>query len=356
MKKCVYTSLVNNYDTPRVQPVCSGWDYICICDDQFDHDVWKCIEFDKGSKTNALASRWPKIFPHKFLKDYDYSVYIDASITITGDIQSLCEQLNWPIFCTGIHPDRKCVFDEIAICKMIGKGNPSSLKKQKEYYCLKKMPKNFGLFENGVLFRNHNNSDVITLESFWWDQLNEFSHRDQISLPFVLWYYNLSNIISCFPEGFKKNNFRIPTVHSGRPKIRALSEAESGMFNRIKSLTKLKTQVVCYRSPCILSDYMNCHAIAFISFLHKPFEQYPIRVLYNLFSQKYSIEYICNVIEKSINESETVFVLEDNLSKNILFNEAAFKVKSILNDRNFKLNDLVDLYKKNDSSFLWNVL
>jgi hypothetical protein len=312
MKKCVYTSLVNNYDAVREQKMCPGWDYICICDDSFRSDTWKCVEFDKGTMSNSLASRYPKLVPHKFLEEYDYSVYIDASVTIVGDVQLLCEELDWPKFCTGVHPDRNSLFQEIDICTAIGKGNAKDLKTQKDFYKSEKMDPSIGLFENGILFRDHNNENTIKLGEYWWDQLMLFSHRDQVSLPFVLWKYDLLDSTSCFPEGFKKKNFKIPIAHGGIPPFKVPNQ-EKDLFFKLKELISSKTQIVCHRSPCLLSDYLNCDAIASVNYMNKPPMFYDTIVLYNMISAGHSIGDVLDIIQKSSSESSKILLIEDDV-------------------------------------------
>ena len=52
--------------------------------------------------------------PHLFFTEYDIAIYIDASITILGDIYSMVEEFllsKLPIAFTD-HPDRRDVFAE----------------------------------------------------------------------------------------------------------------------------------------------------------------------------------------------------------------------------------------------------
>ena len=49
------------------------------------------------------------------------------------------------------------------------------------------MPLDQPLTDNGIIFRWHKHPLLIIAMSSWWEQLNKFSKRDQISFPYVVW-------------------------------------------------------------------------------------------------------------------------------------------------------------------------
>jgi len=343
LKKCVYTCLVGNYDFPRSQPICDGWDYICLCDKKFSHDDWKCIEFPQKEDSPSLNSRYPKILPHHFLSDYDYSLYIDANMTILGDVEQMCNDLNWPEFCVATHPDRTCLYQEIDICRMIGKGNSSHLEKQKDFYQKEAMAKSFGLFENGVIFRSHKNLEIQRMESFWWDQLRTFSHRDQVSLPFAIWKCDVKNLVSVLPKGFKKKNFHCPIAHQSAPPLKKMTDTESEIFFKIREKIDRCDLVISYRTPCLLSDHGNWSAAETISFLNRPSKDYECIIVYDLISKNLGLDTLCRVIRKAKKESLKVIVVEDNLSEDYLLSGAINKIERALKNQGFHLKFIINL-------------
>jgi len=190
MKKCVYTVIVNGYDSLKEPLIKSeGWDHICFTDKMFKHDskIWKLRVFDKGKLDKYKASRFPKINPHKFVQDYDYSVYIDGSMRILRDLNSFCEGLKWPSFAIPRHYREKCLFNEIFMCIKKRKADANLLRSQLYQYRRDKMPFNFGLYACGLMLRNHNEIENINICERWWDEIMKYSHRDQIPLSYVLW-------------------------------------------------------------------------------------------------------------------------------------------------------------------------
>jgi hypothetical protein len=70
---------------------------------------------------------------------------------------------------------------------------------------LKFMPENYGLSENSILIRNHNKIEVMAIMKKWWKEIVSYSHRDQLSLPYVC-YKNRFNLFMT-NENKRKNNF-----------------------------------------------------------------------------------------------------------------------------------------------------
>ena len=48
-------------------------------------------------------------------------------------------------------------------------------------------PHDNGLVISGVLFRRHNEKDVIKVMEDWWHEIKYHSHICQLSLPYVFW-------------------------------------------------------------------------------------------------------------------------------------------------------------------------
>ena len=53
------------------------------------------------------------------------------------------------------------------------------------------MPKNYGLLQCNLIVREHNNETCIKIMQDWWQEFKNYSKRDQISLPHVLYKNNI---------------------------------------------------------------------------------------------------------------------------------------------------------------------
>ena len=126
-KKVIYTTIVGGYDALLEQPRYPGWDYVCFADRKYlgwrtkiGLSNWKVIFFENPGLDNTRYSRMPKLLPHRYLGDYDYSIYIDGNARLISNPDNLLEELEWPNFAAAYHPFRDNVYDEFDECSALG--------------------------------------------------------------------------------------------------------------------------------------------------------------------------------------------------------------------------------------------
>lgn len=198
----VYTSVFGNYDDIVKQNLPSNWD-------------WKCFSEENSlplySDNTRNAKRF-KILPHRYLSDYDYSIFIDGNMTVVGDINKLVDDYlndaNVAFFShNGNSLDgRNCVYDEANTIFELGeknmrltpergilnyKDNPNIIKNQVEKYSLLGYPSKNNLITGMVILRRHNEKDCIRSMEDWWTEIKYNSRRDQLSFNYVAWKNNL---------------------------------------------------------------------------------------------------------------------------------------------------------------------
>lgn len=193
MKKVIYTILVGKYDIlPQPLVVDDSFDYICFSNDIEEKrvGVWVIKPFSFQDSDKTRESRYPKLLPHKVLPEYTYSVYLDANIQITG--QQFYTLVNQKIKedcligqVTNIFRD--CIYKDIEIAYRKRKVDFSGAKKQCKHLKQEGFPKHYGLFENNVILRKHNDPKVIGVSEMWWKEYCSYTHRDQFSLMYVYW-------------------------------------------------------------------------------------------------------------------------------------------------------------------------
>lgn len=193
MKRIViYTALIgDNYDD-IIQPksICDFADYICFVKKGAKKEsyigVWKIEEIDYNIDDNGRLSRYPKLLPHKtIISNYKYSLYIDANITIKdvyvyNRILALISE-GKPLALVN-HPYRDCPYQELYVCIAGCKGSWKDLFRQYIYLKYCRIPRHSGLYEANVIFREHNNPDIIKMGELWWHTFMKYSRRDQLSL------------------------------------------------------------------------------------------------------------------------------------------------------------------------------
>lgn len=194
MKRVIYTVIVGGYDRLIEPQPFPGWDFVCFTDGRntglrakvgLSH--WDIRPLSDETLDSFRRSRLPKILPHRYLSDYDYSVYIDGNARLLDDPFATLEAMNWPKMAVSEHPFRATVLEEIDECIRQNKAPRALLEAQRAAYLADGMPEDLRLLENNLLLRRHNDPQVIALMEAWWEQMNTFSHRDQLSLPYVAW-------------------------------------------------------------------------------------------------------------------------------------------------------------------------
>lgn len=197
-KKVIYTCLVGNYDAlPQPEVIDESFDYICFSDKVKEGKIgsWEMRTIPFAHNEQSCVSRYPKLLPHNVLAEYEYSVYIDANIQITH--QSFYEAVNAKITSDCIvaqvrHtlPPIDCTYDEISYAYKYERVSFWQAWRHICYLRRNHFPCHFGLFENNLILRKHNDELVKTLSIQWWDEYLRGPHRDQFSLMYVYWKNN----------------------------------------------------------------------------------------------------------------------------------------------------------------------
>ena len=204
MKKVIYTTIIGKYDIleePSFIP--EGYDFICFTDQKINkpNSIWKIRQVLPLYKDNTRTARKYKILPHRFLPEYDISIWTDGNELVVGDINKLQEKYlkdkNMAIYNhMSCWDKRDCVYEEAKAIFNLGnqnnnwKDDPSIITKQMERYVNEQYPPNNGLIVSGVMFRKHNKKDVIDCMETWWTELKYGSRRDQLSFNYAAWKCN----------------------------------------------------------------------------------------------------------------------------------------------------------------------
>ena len=177
MEKVIYTVLTGGYDRLE-QPLVTdpSYHYICFGDTAGTSGVWELREIPFEG-TPVMRARWAKMHPHILLPEYDYSVFMDANLCISGaEFYGFIGQDSVAVL---QHPERNCVWDELRYCYLKDKISTRSAFKVRGL--LRDMPRHWGLVETNILARRHNDPAVIALDELWWKLLVESGgSRDQL--------------------------------------------------------------------------------------------------------------------------------------------------------------------------------
>ena len=205
--KIIYTTIFGGYDDITKPTLPNNWD-------------WKCFS-EKNSiplyTDNTRNAKKFKVLPHRYLQDYEYSIFIDGNMYVVGNVNELIEKYlsdsNIAFFDHNKNrmDPRDCIYDEYNAIMNLGKNdpnqnfkdNPQVMYDQVKRYQDEGYPSHNGLITGMVILRRHNEKDCIRVMEDWWTEIKYGSKRDQLSFNYVAWK---SNTKFNYMDGDSRNN------------------------------------------------------------------------------------------------------------------------------------------------------
>lgn len=198
MKKkiCVYTCITGEYDDLReIEKPEKGVDYYCFTNNKnLKSKTWKIIQIKNERLDNQRLSRKIKMLgePSVF-KNYEISVWMDASVIWDKSVVKFVEEyLGDSVFAAFCHSQRNTVKDEAGACLWLRKDGKEPIIKTLDFLKEENFPDNIGLFEMTVFIKRHNDRIVKQAMALWFEMVQSYSKRDQLSFPYAAWKTKLS--------------------------------------------------------------------------------------------------------------------------------------------------------------------
>lgn len=215
-KTVIYTAIFGGKDD-LVEPsfIPEGCDFVCFTDRDFKSKTWDVRKVERELNDPVRNARMYKVLPHKYLSEYEYSIWIDGNMSVRGDVNKLIKkylkELNLAIYdhcqlrkrILGFLwvKDRKqcydCIYEEAQ--RLVDMGNSGNYKddarliaEQVEKYRKEGYPEHNSLVSSMVVLRKHNEPDVIKVGEDWWSEIKNNSRRDQLSFNYVAWKNNFN--------------------------------------------------------------------------------------------------------------------------------------------------------------------
>lgn len=191
-ENCVYTTIIGDYDPlySKSYKKLENWDYICFTDNaNLKSDFWRIVYIDNNNNTSLddiKLARYFKTNSQKYLSSYKNILWIDARIAIIENLNEYLNYLNDNDIVLIEHPDAKSINEEFERV-LHGK-----LEKPELIDVIKKRYNDLGYkYDNGLILSGvmlyKNNEKTFKFFNEWWCEIENFSHRDQLSANFVLW-------------------------------------------------------------------------------------------------------------------------------------------------------------------------
>jgi len=187
MELVVYTAITAGKDELRppiaIRP---GVHYVAFVDNPVAVPGWEIRPVEDRFGDPCLSAKAHKVWPY---------LYLDAAVTLWVDGTHLPTELFFELvpfllskadIAVFAHPWRDCIYAEGEVCCDLVLDSPTKIRRQLAHYRLSGYPVHNGLFATGVILRRDTPINR-RLSWMWWRQIRQYSWRDQISFPLVLW-------------------------------------------------------------------------------------------------------------------------------------------------------------------------
>ena len=174
-KNVIYTAIYGNKDVLRNPLVVDkDYDYVCFTDDKnLKSDVWNCTYSPAIHDDPVRSAKVFKAKPHEYFKEYDISLWIDANFLIKSNVHSFLDKTN------NLKETNMLLFQH-------DQGRDCTA--------------------NSILLRRHNSDDIVKLSDMWWEEISNFSRRDQLSFCYCLWKLSMKYYLLKYPNVNIRNN------------------------------------------------------------------------------------------------------------------------------------------------------
>lgn len=181
-KIAIYTVVTGGYDTLKPIRQWPGFDCICFTDDaNLQVQGWS-MRLVEPTDDPVKQQREIKLLAHKYLPDYDQTIYMDGNIELTRDPSPLLRMFKGGMM-TKQHPKRNCVYQEGQRCIELGKADAGLTRDQLKRYIDADVPAQDGMWETGVIIRDRSCADFCET---WNSELQAHTHRDQLSIAYAV--------------------------------------------------------------------------------------------------------------------------------------------------------------------------
>lgn len=154
MKTIIYSSVSGDYD------------------DKISDRIY--IEPSDRFNTHRMNTRIIKVLSHKFIKDADYTIWLDSNLKLNIDPLYLLEYFDYPKIGIFSHT-RNTINEEIKACSSLDTPERLNYHKDKP-----------GKLACSFLIVRKNCEEVNKLNEAWWAEVCAGSSRDQLSFPYTL--------------------------------------------------------------------------------------------------------------------------------------------------------------------------
>lgn len=208
MKICLYTALFGDL-TELKQPAVGlkelgdaahtdgRLSLVCFSDRPRAPNGWRVKVVTPTYNHPRLDSKWYRMMPHLELRQYDLTIWVDATFQL-GNVRSFVDMCLETLrsdksdgYGSALFQDPECldIYHEAAfsINRWPNKYPAHVINAQVNHYRAEGLPNPHKMYGGGIHVRDNRVEWVRRMNLLWFTECIRWSHQDQISLPYVLW-------------------------------------------------------------------------------------------------------------------------------------------------------------------------
>lgn len=188
LKRVVYTCTIKNLPI-EIANKQEGFDYICFTDQEIESDTWKIrpIPDELKKLDNNRMKEAIKICPHKYLPEYDFSIYVENDYDSISSILNLNIDLEYDKTVYIKKGHSKCIYRDAPKYVAARKDDSHTIRCQIFRYQRAGYPIRYGTVKTNFIIRLHNSVSCIDLMNEWMKEILNGSYIEQLSFNYCVW-------------------------------------------------------------------------------------------------------------------------------------------------------------------------
>jgi len=191
----VYTCVTGGYDAALMEILPDPQlRWVCFTDrpGKISAPGWEVVPLQSPAilRNGHFINRYHKFFAQRLFPGADWSIYLDGSLEVSGDFATLIDRTRAAKAALGLfmHPHGHNLRKEAEICALskFDRRDHAAIGEQLERYAGAGVSLDQPIAMGGLMVRDHRSPMLADAMDLWWDQINRYTKRDQVSLPYVL--------------------------------------------------------------------------------------------------------------------------------------------------------------------------
>jgi Protein of unknown function (DUF616) len=186
--RLVYTAITGGHAQLSARPTCPDTDFVCFTDrpEAYAHrNDWQILPAATAASPR-MAAKWHKLHPPP---SYTWTLWADGAYVLGGSQRLVDDLIAASPSGFGLHKHHwfDCLYDEAVHAQELPKcaGIKTQIAAQAGHYRKAGHPKHWGLWAGGLMCRS-SSPLVAEVMRRWWDEIERWTWRDQMSLPIAL--------------------------------------------------------------------------------------------------------------------------------------------------------------------------